>query len=113
MPAAATRRHPEHGLPHPLRLSASTWPRASAGRRAKAHDVPNLLYVQGNLLAPPLAKHAFDFAYSFGVLHHTRAPRAAFLALVASSCARAAASPCSSDKDFSDLPLKKAARWRR
>lgn len=81
---------------------------AAGIRRAawKAHDVPNLLYVQGNLLAPPLAKHAFDFAYSFGVLHHTRDPRAAFLALV-ERLRPGGRVTLFVYKDFSDLPLKK------
>lgn len=52
-------------------------------RAAQETDrVPNVRYIQGNLLSPPLAEHSFDFIYSFGVLHHTRDPKAAFLALV-------------------------------
>lgn len=68
--------------------------------------VPNLRYVQGNLLAPPLARNAFDFAYSFGVLHHTRDPRAAFLALV-DRLRPGGRITLFVYKDFSDLPLKK------
>lgn len=75
-----------------------------AARQAQA--VPNLRYVQGNLLAPPLAGSAFDFAYSFGVLHHTRNPRAAFLALMA-KLRPGGRITLFVYKDFSDLPLKK------
>jgi len=81
---------------------------AAGVRRAAAQcvTVPNLRYVQGNLLAPPLARHAFDFAYSFGVLHHTRDPRSAFLALV-DRLRQGGRITIFVYKDFSDLPLKK------
>jgi len=81
---------------------------ASGIRRAalRAHTVPNLRYVQGNLLAPPLARNTFDFAYSFGVLHHTRDPRAAFLSLVG-RLRPGGRITLFVYKDFSDLPLKK------
>ena len=81
---------------------------AGGVRRAalKAHHIPNVRYVQGNLLSPPLAKHAFDFAYSFGVLHHTREPRTAFLALV-ERLRPGGRITLFVYKDFSDLPLKK------
>jgi SAM-dependent methyltransferase len=81
---------------------------AGGMRRAalQAHAVPNLRYVQGNLLEPPLARDAFDFAYSFGVLHHTRNPRAAFLALV-ERLRPGGRITLFVYKDFSDLPWKK------
>jgi len=72
----------------------------------KAHDVPNLRYVQGNLMVPPLARRCFDFAYSFGVLHHTRDPKAAFLALVG-TLRPGGRITLFVYKDFSDLPLKR------
>jgi SAM-dependent methyltransferase len=44
-------------------------------------DRPGVDVVQGDLLRPPLAPESFDHIYSIGVLDHTPAPRAAFLAL--------------------------------
>jgi SAM-dependent methyltransferase len=41
------------------------------------HD-PLVHYVQGDLLAPPLRRHGFDFVWSFGVLHHTADARRGF-----------------------------------
>ncbi len=73
---------------------------------AQAQEIPNLRFVQGNLLSPPLAKRAFDFVYSFGVLHHTRDPRGAFLAL-AERLLPGGRITIFVYKDFSDLPLKK------
>jgi SAM-dependent methyltransferase len=43
-------------------------------------SLPNVLIVQGDIFHPPL-RGAFDFAYSVGVLHHTSAPRQAFLSV--------------------------------
>jgi uncharacterized protein YbaR (Trm112 family)/ubiquinone/menaquinone biosynthesis C-methylase UbiE len=40
--------------------------------------VPNLHFVQGNVLAPPLRAGTFHFAMSIGVLHHTPDTRRAF-----------------------------------
>jgi SAM-dependent methyltransferase len=73
---------------------------------AKAENQANLRYVQGNLMEPPLAKHAFDFAYSFGVLHHTRDPYAAFRSLL-DRLRPGGRITLFVYKDFSDLPLKK------
>jgi SAM-dependent methyltransferase len=81
---------------------AGSLPRAAA----KAQDRPNLRYVQGNLMQPPLARHAFDFAYSFGVLHHTRDPYAAFRALL-ERLRPGGLITLFVYKDFSDLPLKR------
>jgi SAM-dependent methyltransferase len=73
---------------------------------SKALDIPNLFFVQGNLMAPPLAKQAFDFVYSFGVLHHTRSPETAFRLLL--DCLRPGGRiTIFVYKDFSDLPVKK------
>ncbi len=41
---------------------------------------PNVLIVQGDIFRPPL-RGGFDFAYSVGVLHHTPAPRQAFMSV--------------------------------
>jgi SAM-dependent methyltransferase len=62
--------------------------------------------VQGNLMEPPLARHAFDFVYSFGVLHHTRDPHAAFVSLL-ERLRPGGLITLFLYKDFSDLPLKK------
>lgn len=40
--------------------------------------LPNAHVVQGDLLAPPLGRRAFDLAFSIGVLHHLPTPRAGF-----------------------------------
>jgi SAM-dependent methyltransferase/uncharacterized protein YbaR (Trm112 family) len=39
---------------------------------------PLVHYIQGDLLNPPLRKGAFDYVWSFGVLHHTRDTNRAF-----------------------------------
>lgn len=44
----------------------------------KTRRLGNVLVVQGDVLNLPL-RRAFDYAFSVGVLHHTRNPRAAFL----------------------------------
>ena len=41
-------------------------------------DRDNVLFVQGDIFAPPLRKEAYDVAYSIGVLHHTPDPQAGF-----------------------------------
>ena len=46
--------------------------------RINCADMPNVTIVQGDLLKPPLAEAAFDFAYSIGVMHHCPDPRRAF-----------------------------------
>lgn len=38
----------------------------------------NVHIIQGDIMNPPLKKEAFDFIYSFGVLHHTPDAKAAF-----------------------------------
>lgn len=42
---------------------------------------PNLRLVQGDILNPPFAPGSFDRVVCFGVLQHTRDPRAAFMSL--------------------------------
>jgi ubiquinone/menaquinone biosynthesis C-methylase UbiE/uncharacterized protein YbaR (Trm112 family) len=44
----------------------------------KFADVPNLDYVQGNIMEPPFKDRQFDAAMSLGVLHHTNDTREAF-----------------------------------
>jgi len=46
--------------------------------RENCRHLPNVVIVQGDLLKPPLADEAFDFAYSIGVMHHCPDPRKAF-----------------------------------
>src|SRR5437867_1570103 len=48
--------------------------------KAVAHfgDMPNLDYVQGNILEPPFKARQFDYGMSLGVLHHTSNTRQAF-----------------------------------
>ncbi len=69
---------------------------------------PNLHLVRGNLLRPPLARERFDFAFSFGVLHHTPGPERAFNRLLERL---KPGSPITVFvyKDFSDIPLKRLA----
>jgi SAM-dependent methyltransferase len=45
---------------------------------AKFGDLPNLDYVQGNVLEAPFKERQFDAGMSLGVLHHTSNTRAAF-----------------------------------
>jgi len=43
---------------------------------------PNLDFIQGNILKPPLKREAFDLVYSIGVLHHLEKPREGFKSAV-------------------------------
>jgi ubiquinone/menaquinone biosynthesis C-methylase UbiE/uncharacterized protein YbaR (Trm112 family) len=45
---------------------------------ARFGDMPNLDYVQGNILEPPFQARQFDYGMSIGVLHHTPNTRRAF-----------------------------------
>jgi SAM-dependent methyltransferase len=45
--------------------------------------MPNLHFLQANVMRPPLRAGSFDFVWSAGVLHHTGAPRDAFNRLAA------------------------------
>jgi SAM-dependent methyltransferase len=58
------------------------------------------------LLAPPLARDRFDFAFSFGVLHHTPDPRRAF-GLLMQRLKPGGLVTIFLYKDFSDLPVKR------
>lgn len=46
--------------------------------RDNCRNLPDVVIVQGDLLKPPLAEAAFDFAWSIGVMHHCPNPRKAF-----------------------------------
>ena len=46
--------------------------------RERYGRLPNLHFVQGDILDPPLRYGSFDFVYSLGVLHHTRSTSRAF-----------------------------------
>jgi ubiquinone/menaquinone biosynthesis C-methylase UbiE/uncharacterized protein YbaR (Trm112 family) len=45
---------------------------------AKFGDMPNLDYIQGNIMEAPFKDHQFDAGMSLGVLHHTNNTREAF-----------------------------------
>lgn len=45
---------------------------------AKFGTMPNLDYVQGNIMEPPIKDRSFDYGMSLGVLHHTPNTRQAF-----------------------------------
>ena len=45
---------------------------------ARFGNMPNLDYIQGNIMEPPLKDRVFDYAMSLGVLHHTNDTRIAF-----------------------------------
>lgn len=94
------RAHPDV---HVVGVDLSEGPFTWADR---ARDLPNAHLVRGNLLAPPLARGRFDFAYSFGVLHHTPDPRRAFRLLL-SRLRPGAKITIFLYKDFSDLPSKR------
>jgi SAM-dependent methyltransferase len=47
---------------------------------ARFGDMPNLDYVQGNILEAPFKERRFDYGMSLGVLHHTPDTRQAFAA---------------------------------
>jgi SAM-dependent methyltransferase len=47
---------------------------------AQFGDIPNLDYVQGNILEAPIKERTFDYGMSLGVLHHTPSTRQAFAA---------------------------------
>jgi SAM-dependent methyltransferase len=78
------------GMGRYVRVAAQAGPRLVVGldlsaavvaARALTADLANVAFVQGDLLRPPLAPDRFDQIYALGVLDHTPAPRAAFLAL--------------------------------
>jgi SAM-dependent methyltransferase len=57
---------------------------SDGGVRATAARIPqsNAVLVQGNLLQLPLQSSIFDFAYSYGVVHHTTDPELAVREIV-------------------------------
>jgi SAM-dependent methyltransferase/uncharacterized protein YbaR (Trm112 family) len=107
--ADMARRHP--GV-HLIGVDLSIGASVGAARAA----APNLHFVRGNLLAPPLAKASLDFIYSFGVLHHTPDPEKAFHLLV-ERLRPGGLLTVFVYKDFSDIPLKRlalrAVTWMR
>jgi SAM-dependent methyltransferase len=74
---------------------------------AARFESPNVHFVRGNLLAPPLVTESLDFIYSFGVLHHTPQPERAFHLLV-ERLRPGGLITVFVYKDFSDIPVK---RW--
>lgn len=46
--------------------------------RENLHERDGIHFVQGDIFKPPFRKETFDFAYSWGVLHHTPDPPRAF-----------------------------------
>jgi SAM-dependent methyltransferase len=74
---ALTQLLAEHGA-EVIGLDLSDGVRVAAMRmRGK----PGASILRGDILEPPLAEGSFDAIFSFGVLHHTRDCRAAFLSL--------------------------------
>jgi SAM-dependent methyltransferase len=72
----------------------------------QARELGNVCFARGDLLKPPLAIDGIDFAYSFGVLHHTPDPELAFTRLV--ECVRPGGKlTLFLYKDFTDIPLKR------
>ncbi|GAC1466817.1 MAG: hypothetical protein NVSMB9_07760 [Isosphaeraceae bacterium] len=78
------------GMGRYLRVAATGSPRRLVGLdlseavRAAGdltRGLPGVSLVRGDLLRPPFGPGSFDHIYSLGVLDHTPAPRAAFLAL--------------------------------
>lgn len=68
----------------------------------------NVHLVRGDLLRPPLRRELFDFAFSFGVLHHIVEPERAFRLLL--ERLKPGGRICLFVyKDFSDIPLKRLA----
>lgn len=52
-----------------------------AKRNADAQGITSILFIQGDLMSPPLKSATIDFIFSEGVLHHTPDTREAFLQL--------------------------------
>src|SRR5687768_5077782 len=49
---------------------------------ARISTVPGARLVQGDILSMPFRAHAFDYAYSYGVVHHTVDPQGAVREIV-------------------------------
>ncbi len=97
---ALTRRHSEAYVVG-IDLSSGPMLKAEVVRRRSNADL-----VRGDLLSLPFVRGAFDFIYSFGVLHHTADPRSAFSKLV-ERLRPGARITVFVYKDFSDLPVKR------
>ena len=63
-------------------VDASFGSLATAQDLARNHKVENIRFQQADLLALPFADGEFDLVWSWGVIHHTVAPRQAFSELV-------------------------------
>jgi SAM-dependent methyltransferase len=88
---------------HIVGVDLSQAPESTALR---VRGTPNVDLVRGDLLSPPLARDRFDFVYSFGVLHHTPDPRAAFSRLI-ERLRPGGKITIFVYKDFSDIPTKR------
>lgn len=94
------RRYPQTDI---VGIDLSSGPQAYADA---AMELPNAHFVRGNLLETPFAKSSYDFVFSFGVLHHTPDPEAAFHRLL--DCLRPGGRfTIFLYKDFSDIPVKR------
>lgn len=78
-------------------------------QRRVAH-LPNVHVVRGSVLAPPFQPACFDLLYSYGVLHHTPNPPAAFARLAA--CVRDGGRTfLYVYSDLQETPLLRLALW--
>jgi SAM-dependent methyltransferase len=76
-------RHARQIAPHAGRVVAVDFSRAIDQAARTVHELPNVICIQADLLALPLADDAFDFVYSLGVLHHLADTERALRGLVA------------------------------
>lgn len=70
--AELAMRYPQHQV---VAIDQSS---AIGQTAARLSDIPNLHFVRGDVLQPPLLAEAFSQVVSIGVLHHTRSTRTAF-----------------------------------
>ncbi|MDL5051363.1 class I SAM-dependent methyltransferase [Oscillatoria amoena NRMC-F 0135] len=82
-----------------------------AARKNFAND-PDVLIVQGDILAPPFKKGVFDGAFTIGVLHHTPDPKKGF-SQIAESVKEGGWTACAvyGQGGYYDLPAVKF--WRK
>jgi SAM-dependent methyltransferase/uncharacterized protein YbaR (Trm112 family) len=77
-------RHTYHALKSGARMVAVDFSRAIDVAANNCDEVAGeRLFVQADLMALPFDEHAFDIAFSFGVLHHLPSPEEGFRKLVA------------------------------
>jgi SAM-dependent methyltransferase len=74
-------RFSEVVLNHGGRVVAVDLSRAIDAAYANLHDRGDIYFLQADIFKLPFRPETFDFAYSWGVLHHTPDPPAAFQAL--------------------------------